>query len=388
MHSGVYAFRDRRARKGDFRRLWVQRVNAACRVNGSTYSRFIAGLKAAGVEVDRKVLADLAVRDEAAFARLVELAREALPSSPGAGVAAGAWGNGRDDGRKGSCRRGLGARSLLSSLNYRHQRVQRLRRLVGRRSARADEGRFVIEGANLLEEALKANAPIEAVYLDAGWSSERPDGPAPPDDVGPGAGPAPAAAPGPARQARLAGLVAQCFEQGARVFELEAGVLARVADTVTPQPVIAVVDIPCSRMADVRASGPRLVVVCVDVRDPGNAGTVVRSAWAAGRRRPGVLRRHRRPLEPQGRPVLGRRRPARARRGGRPRGRRAVRARRVGAGQVGQRSGEGGTDYAITDLTRPTALVLGNEAAGLRSAELRPHLDGVVSIPMAAGPNR
>ncbi len=90
MHSGVYAFRDRRARKGDFRRLWVQRVNAACRANGSTYSRFIAGLNAAGIEVDRKVLADIAVRDEAAFARLVELAREALPSPPGAGAAAGA----------------------------------------------------------------------------------------------------------------------------------------------------------------------------------------------------------------------------------------------------------------------------------------------------------
>ena len=90
MHSGVYAFRDRRARKGDFRRLWVQRVNAACRANGFSYSRFIAGLKAAEIEVDRKVLADIAVRDEAAFARLVALAREALPSSPGAGVAAGA----------------------------------------------------------------------------------------------------------------------------------------------------------------------------------------------------------------------------------------------------------------------------------------------------------
>jgi large subunit ribosomal protein L20 len=81
MHSGQYAFRDRRARKGDFRRLWVQRVNAASRANGLSYSRFIAGLKAADVEVDRKVLADLAVRDEAAFARLVDLARESLPAS-------------------------------------------------------------------------------------------------------------------------------------------------------------------------------------------------------------------------------------------------------------------------------------------------------------------
>jgi large subunit ribosomal protein L20 len=80
MHSGQYAFRDRRARKGDFRRLWVQRVNAASRANGLSYSRLIAGLKAAHVEVDRKVLADLAVTDQAAFARLVDLAREALPA--------------------------------------------------------------------------------------------------------------------------------------------------------------------------------------------------------------------------------------------------------------------------------------------------------------------
>jgi len=81
MHSGQYAFRDRRARKGDFRRLWVQRVNAASRANGLSYSRFIAGLKAAEVDVDRKVLADLAVSDEAAFARLVDVARDALPAS-------------------------------------------------------------------------------------------------------------------------------------------------------------------------------------------------------------------------------------------------------------------------------------------------------------------
>jgi large subunit ribosomal protein L20 len=80
MHSGQYAFRDRRARKGEFRRLWVQRVNAASRANGLSYSRLIAGLNAAGVDVDRKVLADLAVRDEAAFAHLVDVARESLPA--------------------------------------------------------------------------------------------------------------------------------------------------------------------------------------------------------------------------------------------------------------------------------------------------------------------
>ena len=89
MHSLQYAFRDRRARKGEFRRLWVTRVNAACRANGLSYSRFIAGLKVAEVEVDRKVLADLAVRDEAAFAHLVGVARQALPGGSGAGPAPG-----------------------------------------------------------------------------------------------------------------------------------------------------------------------------------------------------------------------------------------------------------------------------------------------------------
>ncbi len=77
MHSGNYAFRDRRARKNDFRRLWIQRINAACRQRGTSYSRFIAGLKAAGVEVDRKILADLAVNDADAFSALVEAASEA-----------------------------------------------------------------------------------------------------------------------------------------------------------------------------------------------------------------------------------------------------------------------------------------------------------------------
>ena len=77
MHSGNYAFRDRRARKGEFRKLWIQRINAACRQNGTTYSAFIAGLKSAGIEVDRKNLAELAVSDPAAFTSLVEAANEA-----------------------------------------------------------------------------------------------------------------------------------------------------------------------------------------------------------------------------------------------------------------------------------------------------------------------
>src|ERR687885_2948615 len=80
-HSLVYAYRDRKQRKGDFRQLWIQRINAAARSNGLTYNRFIQGLKAAGVEVDRKVLADLAVTDAAAFTALVEVARGAVASA-------------------------------------------------------------------------------------------------------------------------------------------------------------------------------------------------------------------------------------------------------------------------------------------------------------------
>jgi large subunit ribosomal protein L20 len=80
MHAGNYAFRDRRARKGEMRRLWIQRINAACRANDISYSRFISGLRVAGVEVDRKILADLAVTDAAAFTALVEVARAAADS--------------------------------------------------------------------------------------------------------------------------------------------------------------------------------------------------------------------------------------------------------------------------------------------------------------------
>ncbi len=81
MHSGNYAFRDRRARKGQFRRLWIQRINAACRQHDTTYSQFINGLKLAGVEVDRKVLADLAVNEPDAFKALVDVAAGASPSA-------------------------------------------------------------------------------------------------------------------------------------------------------------------------------------------------------------------------------------------------------------------------------------------------------------------
>jgi large subunit ribosomal protein L20 len=87
-HSLVYAYRDRKDRKGDFRRLWIQRINAAARAEGMTYNRFIQGLHLANVEVDRKILAELAVNDAGAFAALVEVAQKALPSDVNAPKAA------------------------------------------------------------------------------------------------------------------------------------------------------------------------------------------------------------------------------------------------------------------------------------------------------------
>jgi large subunit ribosomal protein L20 len=79
-HSGVYAYRDRRDKKGQFRRLWIVRIGAGARQNGLSYSRFMHGLSQAGVELDRKILADLAVRDPGAFAALVDTAKAALDS--------------------------------------------------------------------------------------------------------------------------------------------------------------------------------------------------------------------------------------------------------------------------------------------------------------------
>ena len=83
-HSLVYAYRDRRQKKGDFRRLWIQRINAASRANGLTYNRLIQGLGLAGIQVDRRILADLAVNEPATFAALVQSAKQALPADTSA----------------------------------------------------------------------------------------------------------------------------------------------------------------------------------------------------------------------------------------------------------------------------------------------------------------
>ena len=89
-HSLVYAYRDRHAKKGEFRRLWIQRINAAARANGMTYNRLIQGLGLAGIEVDRRILADLAINEPATFAGLVTAAKAALPKDVNAKTEAAA----------------------------------------------------------------------------------------------------------------------------------------------------------------------------------------------------------------------------------------------------------------------------------------------------------
>ncbi len=88
LHSMTYSYRDRRARKREFRKLWITRINAAARMNGITYNRLIQGLRLAGIEVDRKILADLAVNDFAAFSTICEQAKAALPEDVNAPKAA------------------------------------------------------------------------------------------------------------------------------------------------------------------------------------------------------------------------------------------------------------------------------------------------------------
>jgi len=88
LHSMTYSYRDRKARKGDFRRLWIQRINAAARAHDMTYNRFVQGLRLAGVEVDRRMLAEMAVHDDATFGALVETSRKALATAAAGSPAA------------------------------------------------------------------------------------------------------------------------------------------------------------------------------------------------------------------------------------------------------------------------------------------------------------
>jgi RNA methyltransferase, TrmH family len=229
--------------------------------------------------------------------------------------------------------------------------VRRLRRLLQKRSNRWSERAFVAEGTELVRTALAAGASVESVFVAAGAGDEP----------------------------EVSELVSEAYGRGARIYDLAPGVLERVASTVTPQPVMAVMamlDVPLDRVA-----GSRLLVVCADVRDPGNAGTVLRSADAAGvdavvfcgetvdpynsktvRASAGSLFHI--PLSVGGEAAATLDSLA------------AMGFRRLGA------SVRDGEDYASIPWDVPTALVFGNEASGLPS-ELGSHLDAMVHIPMA-----
>lgn len=239
----------------------------------------------------------------------------------------------------------------LSRLGYRHQRVQRLRRLFGRRSTRLAEGCFVVEGAKVLGEAVASGAPVESVYLDPG-------------------------AAGIAEQA----LAQRCLEAGARVFDLDDGVLVRVAGTVNPQPVVAVVGRIDVSLETLGTARPALVVVCAEVRDPGNAGTVIRSAEAAGADAVVFCDGAVDPYNPKTvRASAGALFHVPFVAGG---GAMAV-LEQLGAWDLWRWAtvARGGTDYTEADLRRPGALVLGNEAAGV-VGDLLAHVDAQLTIPM------
>lgn len=228
--------------------------------------------------------------------------------------------------------------------------MQRLRRLLGRRSVRRLDGAFVVEGVTLLRAALDAGAEVESCYLAPG---------------------ADAAVADAAHAARAA---------GARVFSLAPGVLERVADTVTPQPVMAVVRQPAADPALLDTA--TFAVVCSEVRDPGNLGTVVRSAAAAGADAVACTAGTVDPFNPK---------TVRASAG-------AVlsvpllvdldaadvlaRLRAAGVRAVGA-AAHGGVGHTEVDWTVPVALVLGNEAAGL-PAGVAAALDSTTTIPLSA----
>ena len=235
LHSLNYAYRDRRARKGDFRQLWITRINAAARQNGMTYNRFIQGLKTAGVEVDRKILAELAVSEPAAFAALVDVARANVPAT-------------RRDRR-------------LSTPAHHHRnpdppgtertpRVVAARKLL-RRAGRDRAGRFLVEGAQAVREAL-AVATVHELFVTAAAAERHPE------------------------------LVAGARADGVRVLPVTDRVAEVLSDTVTPQGIVAVCDLLDVPVRAALAGPPALVAVLVGVADPGNAGTVVRVADAAG----------------------------------------------------------------------------------------------------------
>ncbi len=231
--------------------------------------------------------------------------------------------------------------------------MQRLRRLLRQRSVRRSDGAFVVEGTKVLEAALDAGAAIEAVYF----------------------------APEAHRQVAAARLLARLEAAGVRCFALRAGVIERVADTTSPQSLCGVVS-TLERPLEALAAAAEVLFVCVDVRDPGNLGAIIRSAAAAGvggviccegsadPYNPKVVRASAGALFSV--PIaLG------------IDAAEAFSALHAGGFTVLGTLARGGEDYASAALWPKLALVLGNEASGL-PVELAGGLDGSVSIPMAS----
>lgn len=241
--------------------------------------------------------------------------------------------------------------SPSGGLAFTSARVKRLRQLVDRAAARDRERSYVIEGPVLLADALDAGVAVESVFVASG-----------------------------ARR----NVVDRAVAMGVPVFDLAPGVLERVAGTVTPQPVLAIAaaaDIALGDLAPGELAGAPLVVVCVDVRDPGNLGTVLRSAEASGAH--GIICC-------DGSVDIYNPKCVRASAGSLFHTRIVARGDAVevlgtvggwGLRRLGTRA-EGGMRYDQVDLAAPTALVLGNEAHGL-PAGAAAAVDGWVSIPMA-----
>ena len=244
----------------------------------------------------------------------------------------------------------------MNRLGARDQRVQRLRQLLRRSSVRDSEHAFVAEGVRIVTAALDAKAPVESLFVAADWRSA----------------------------ASVTAVVARAGRAGIAVFELGPGIMERVADTVSPQPVCAVVTAVGTTLDELLSqSGSGLVLVCVDVRDPGNLGAVLRIAGATGVSgviccegtvdpfNPKVVRASAGAVFRV--PLVTAVTPAEA---------------LAGLGSHAFRCWatvpRGGTDYEAVGLDGPTAFVLGNEGAGLPD-EVVARLHGGLTIPMAEG---
>ena len=252
LHSMTYAYRDRKDRKGDFRRLWIQRINAAARADGITYNRFIQGLRLAEVEVDRRMLAELAVSDPASFSALVEVAKAALAEAARGrrhrGGLTPSWPGSERPAPDAADRRRMMLPVGAELTSIRSPRVKAARQLA-KRALRQRAREFLAEGPQAVGEALAAGGVVTQLFVTA------------------------------AAQARYASLIGLAAGQGADVHAVSGEVMTELAQTITPQGVLAV-----CRFIDVR----------LDQLD----GRWARPASASTRRRPGQRagpgqRRHR-----------------------------------------------------------------------------------------------